>query len=202
MNAEQLRRIMPYAGPLIAVYLPHLTAASVEFGINSTKRQAAWIAQLAHESAQLAQVEENLYYSAAALMKTWPKRFPTMDIAAQYARQPQKIANFVYANRMGNGDEASGDGFKYRGSGLLQLTGKEMHAQAAQHFSIPLEEIGPWLRSPRGASRSAAWFWSERGCNALADKGAFIQISKLINGGTIGLADRLALTDKALEVFA
>lgn len=207
---EQLKRIMPYAGPRAAVYLPHLNAAMEEFGIDTTKRRAQFLTQFGHETAQLATMTENLNYSAAGLMKTWPKRFPSSTMAKQFANNPVKIANYVYASRMGNGPPESGDGWRYRGAGGFQLTGKVNHMQCAAHFGIPVEQVGDWLRTPEGACRSAAWFWKRAGCNAAADKGCIDTVSDLINlgrataaqGDAIGFKDRQAMTVVALEVLA
>jgi putative chitinase len=202
MTADDLKRILPYAGVLADVYLPHLNGAMQEFGILTQNQQAAFIAQIGHESAQLSAVSEGLRYTVAALMRVWPTRFPTVESAQPYSLNPEALANKVYANRMGNGDEASGDGFRYRGAGLIQLTGKDQHFSCALHFNIDPETVGDWLRSPRGAARSAAWYWSENGLNALANKGDIPGITRRINGGLHGLADRMALYQKAQEVLA
>jgi putative chitinase len=202
MTPAELRRILPLAGAAADVFAAPLTAAMERFEINTPARQAAFLAQVGHESAHLTQLSENLNYSESGLMKTWPARFPTSVIAEQYQRKPEKIANRVYANRMHNGDEASGDGWRYRGAGLIQLTGKENHLAAALYFDKPLEEIGDWLRTPEGASLSAAWFWKANGLNELADAGDQEAITRRINGGTLGLKDRIALFDRAQEVLA
>lgn len=202
MKPAELRRILPLAGARADTFAGPLTAAMERFEINTPARQAAFIAQIGHESAQLTRLTENLNYSCAGLMKTWPMRFPTSVIAEQYERQPEKIANRVYANRMGNGDEASGDGWAYRGSGAIQLTGKENHLACALYFDLPLEAVGDWLRSPEGASLSAAWFWKAHGCNELADAGDQEAITRRINGGTLGMQERVALFNRATEVLA
>lgn len=202
INLAQLKLIFPLAGDRVVPYYPHLLRAMDEFAISKTKeRVAAFLAQVGHESGEFRFVEENLNYSTNGLMKTWPARFPTQAIAAAYARRPEKIANKVYANRMGNGPESSGDGWRHRGAGLIQLTGKTNQGQAAQAFGIDLSEIGAWLRKPEGACRSAAWFWHKHGLNELADGGDFITITKRINGGLIGLTHRLALWENAKNVL-
>lgn len=209
MTPAQLQALFPvcrnteaFAGPM--------AAAMARFAINTPERQAAFLAQVGHESAQLTRTSENLNYSAEGLMKTWPSRFIGLEVANQYAHQPEKIANRVYANRMHNGDEASGDGFKYRGSGAVQLTGKENHLAAALYFDQDLDTISDWLRTPLGACLSAGWFWECAGCNEAADEGDFDKVSDLINigrktekeGDAIGYSDRLSLFHRAQKVLA
>lgn len=205
---DQLKEIMPgaKAAPL---FVAPLDAAMAEFGIVSESRIECFLAQIAHESGQLMAMQENLNYRAEGLMKTWPRRFPTLAIANQYAHQPEKIANKVYANRGGNGDEASGDGWRYRGAGLIGLTFHDNQEKCADHFGIDVRDVGDWLRTPEGACRSAAWFWSEHGCNELADARDFDGISDAINighkteqeGDAIGYSDRLAFLQIAKEVI-
>jgi putative chitinase len=160
------------------------------YNINTINRIAAFLAQTGHESLDFTVVVENLNYSTQGLRKTFKKYFPTDALAKQYARQPEKIANRVYANRMGNGSEASGDGWKYRGKGLIQLTGKSNHAEFAQFKNLELSHIVDYLLTPEGAFESACWFWSKRGLNPIADAGDVTRVTKLINGGTNGLRDR------------
>ena len=168
-----------------------LEAAMQEFSINTADRVAMFIAQVMHESGKLAFVSENLNYKAASLDAVFPKYFKNAGrSAAEYARQPEKIANVVYASRMGNGDTASGDGFRYRGRGLIQLTGKNNYSAMAGDMGITVEECALYLETPEGACESAAWFWHKNGLNALADKDDVTAVTKRINGGTIGLEDR------------
>lgn len=227
INLQQLMRIMPRAGGNVAIYVVWLNRAMAEFKISTPAHQAAFLAQFAHETGQLASVSENLNYSADGLANTWPVRFAKKDSADKYLtspsgrklpnekalalhRQPEKIANTVYANRMGNGDFTSGDGWRHRGAGGFQLTGKDNQRACAAHFGIPVEGIGDWLRTPEGACRSAAWFWMRAGCNALADAGNIDGISDVVNigrrteavGDAIGFADRLDLTNTARKVLA
>lgn len=153
-------------------------------------------------------IVENLNYSAQGLARTFGKYFSSKDAAA-YAKQPQKIANRAYANRMGNGDEASGDGWKHRGLGLIQVTGKQNQYAVADHFSISRDGIGEWLQTPEGAARSAAYYWQSNGLNELADEQDFRAISAKVNTGNantpenriIGWDDRLALYERALMVL-
>jgi len=195
----QAMKAMPGVERRIDSFLVAMNNSMAEFYITTPARQSTFLAQLAHETAQLEMLSENLNYSATGLMKTWPKRFPTLEFAAAYARQPVKIANCVYANRMGNGAPETGDGWRYRGAGAFQLTGKTNHLTCAAYFAIDADIIGEWLRTPEGAMRSAGRYWSYAGCNRLADEGKFDAICDLINigritatvGDSIGYADRL-----------
>ncbi|GGD00164.1 glycoside hydrolase family 19 protein [Undibacterium terreum] len=210
MNQQQLIAIMPLAGTRAALFLPTLVSAMAEFDIKSSARQAAFLAQIAHESGELARVEENLNYRAAGLCKTWPKRFPTLADAVPYEHQPEKIANKVYADRNGNGNEASGDGWRYRGAGLIQLTFKNNQAACAAYFGKPVDQIGDWLRTPEGACRSAGWFWKINNINTWADKGDFDGVCDAVNtghkteaiGDAIGYPERLAFWNVAKKVLA
>jgi putative chitinase len=172
-----------------------------EYEINTPKRLAAFIAQCAHESGNFRVLRENLNYKAASLMKTWPNRFPTMEIAKQYEKQPEKIANKVYANRMGNRDEASGDGWRYLGRGLIQLTGKENYQWFAASLEMDVEDLPEYMGTFEGAVQSAAFFWENNNLNACADKGDILNLTKKINGGTIGLEDRIKHFKHACEVL-
>lgn len=154
------------------------------------KRLAAFLAQIAHESGGFNFVQENLNYSAKGLMTTFRKYFPTEELAKQYERKPERIANRVYANRMGNGDENSGDGWKFRGRGLIQLTGRHNYTRFAEGLEMSLDDTVAYLETPAGAVSSAGWFWDNNDLNKFCDSGDFITLTKRINGGTIGLADR------------
>jgi putative chitinase len=171
------------------------------YEINTPARVASWLAQCAHESGYFRFLKENLNYKAASLRKVFPKYFPTDELAAQYANKPEKIANKVYANRMGNGDEASGDGFRYLGRGLIQLTGKNNYTIFAASIDTPLEEIPEYLQTFEGAVQSACWFWEQNNLNKFADSGDIVTMSKRINGGTIGMEDRLMKYEKCLKLF-
>lgn len=201
ITLEQLLTIMPQAKAVAGDYLDFLNGAMDEFEVNTPARQASFLSQVAQESAQLTCVVENLNYSAAALSGSWPAHFSQADAAA-YARQPERIANRAYANRGGNSDEASGDGWLYRGAGLIQLTFKDNQSKCAANFNIAPEAIGAWLRTPEGAARSAGWFWSTNGLNALADAGDQTAVTKRVNGGENGLAARLAVFNIAETVLA
>jgi putative chitinase len=172
-----------------------------DYDINTPERVAAFIAQSAHESGNFTALHENLNYRAVTLRKVFPKYFPTDDMAAQYAQQPERIANRVYASRMGNGPETSGDGFRYCGRGLIQLTGKSNYQAFADSLQMPVEEVPAFLATFEGAIQSACWFWESNNLNQYADSGDIVTMTKRINGGTIGLADRQAHYNHALEVF-
>lgn len=166
----------------IGAYTEVLTQTMERFNIVGVKRQAAFLAQVSHESGSLKHVEENLNYKAETLSRVWPKIFPP-DIAPQYAHNPEAIASRAYANRMGNGDELSGDGWKHRGAGLIQLTGKENQTKCGLYFKVPIDMVPEWLLTPYGASMSAGWFWGVfKGLNDLADREEFLKLSTKING--------------------
>lgn len=201
ISLEQVLKAVPDAKKLrVASFLPYLNAAMAEFGIDTPIRQAAFLAQVFHETGNLTRIEENLNYGAAGLRATWPSRFDQAT-AEKYARKPEMIANKVYANRMGNRDEASGDGWKYRGAGLIQLTGKDNQFACAMALNIDPTEISDWLKTEEGACRSAGWFWQQNNLNKWADKGDFDGVSDVINrgrkteavGDAIGYAHRESL---------
>ena len=171
-----------------------------KFEINTTKRQAAFLGQCGHESNNFRTLEENLNYSANALMRVWPSRFPDHDVAEKYANKPEKIANKVYAKRMGNTED--GDGWKYRGRGIIQLTGKDSYIRCGDAIGIDLVGFPDILLTEKYASLSAGWFWRKHGLNQLADLSDWVAITKRINGGIHGIDDRVARTNKALAVLA
>jgi putative chitinase len=180
-----------WLGPLEEVF--------VKYDISTPIRQAAFIGQCSHESANFKVLQENLNYSAEGLMKTWPSRFPTKEIADQYARQPAKIAGKVYNGRLGNTSEE--EAAKYLGRGLIQLTGKENYANCGSGISVDLLSDPTLLLDPRYAALSAGWFWNKKGLNALADASDIETMTKRINGGLLGLDDRKAKIAKALSVL-
>jgi putative chitinase len=171
-----------------------------KYQINTPKRQACFIGQCMHESGGFKFLRENLNYSAKALMNTWPSRFPDADIAEKYARQPEKIANKVYSGRMGNTED--GDGAKYIGRGLIQLTGKDNYRAFGEAIGEDLVANPQLVEEPRYAALSAGWFWNKRGLNALADAMDITTLTVRINGGRIGIDDRIAKINKALDVLA
>lgn len=172
------------------------------WGISTVRQKAGFIGQCGHECANFTKLEENLNYSAQGLMKIWPRRFPTLEVAQPYHRQPQKIANKVYANRMGNRDEASGDGWRFRGSGWLQLTGHSNFFHAGKAIGEDFVMKPELVRTPKYAALTAGWFWSTHGCNPLAEAGDWTALTKRINGGTIGLEDRVKHIREAINVLS
>jgi putative chitinase len=201
LTRARLQAVMPKAPP---GWRGPLNAAMKEWDIDSPERVAAFLAQVAHESSELRRLEENLNYSAARLRAVWPKRFPDDATATRYANDPERLANYVYAGRMGNGDAASGDGWKFRGRGLIQLTGRSNYVACKAALGLDVVRSPDLLREPLPAARSAGWFWKSRGLNELADADPedddeedFVAITSLINGGRTGLADRIAYWRKA-----
>lgn len=195
ITAEHLKKIMPHAA---ADFLDPLNAAMREFGIDTDLREAAFLAQAAHESEELTHLSENLNYSAASLRAVFPAHFEDTNDISSYARQPEKIANRVYANRLGNGDEASGDGWKYRGRGVFQITGKANYQECGDALGIDLVATPDLLAQPDAACRSAGWFWESRMLSPLADREDLSGITRRINGGLNGLADRMRYYRAAL----
>jgi len=188
MNLDKLKGHVPAS---VIAQIPFVVN---QYKINTALRLSHFLAQCGHESANFRAVKENLNYSAEGLTKTFKKYFPTLEVAKDYARQPEKIASKVYANRMGNGNETSKDGFKYLGRGFIQLTGKANYIEFDK--SVPEDIINnPELVATKYPLASAAWFWNKNGLNAIADKGAtdavITSITKRVNGGTIGLSDRI-----------
>jgi putative chitinase len=200
ITARQLLQIFPNAGPVAGVFVPALNDAMVRFKIEGLLRVAAFLAQVGHESGELRTVVENFNYSADGLIRTWPKRF-NLATAAAVARKPEQIANIVYASRMGNGPAVTGDGWRYRGRGLIQVTGWVNYQACGSALSLDLLTKPELLEQPVYAALSAAWFWSNNGLNELADAGQFETITRRINGGLNGQADRLKLWMKANEVL-
>lgn len=197
LTLEQLKQSVPNCEHPER-FLPHLNHYMINEGIITPPRKAHFLSQVAHESGDLNRLTENLNYSATALLNTFRKYFADRETAEKYARRPIDIANRVYANRMGNGPESSGDGWRYRGAGLIQLTGKNNHKAFADASGKPLAAIGDYLRSYEGAVHSAVWFWTQNGLNKLADQNDIMGITRRINGGYNGLQDR---TDKFRRII-
>lgn len=172
-----------------------------KYGITTPERVASFLSQCGHESGDFTTIIENLNYGSKGLMSTFKKYFPSKSLADSYERKPEKIANRVYASRMGNGPESSGDGWKYRGKGLIQLTGKNNHSNFAKAIDKPLDEVLSYLLTKEGALESACWFWKDNNINTPADACDTKQVTKLINGGTIGIEDRQMRFDNALTLF-
>ena len=183
-------------------WLDPLNETFDKYQINTPQRQACFLGQTLHESGNFKFTRENLNYSAKALMSTWPSRFPDMDTAMQYERQPEKIASKVYLGRMGN--ETPEEAAKYIGRGLIQVTGKEAYQHCGEALGVDLIANPELLEEPRYATLSAGWFWNKKGLNALADEGttnAFEVMTKRINGGLLGLDDRKSKMIEALKVL-
>lgn len=175
-----------------------------EYQITTLARVAQWLAQVGHESGDLKWTAENLNYGAKGLQGVFGKYFPTADLAQQYERQPQKIANRVYSSRMGNGDEASGDGWLFRGRGLIQVTGRSNYTACSQAlYGDPqiLQNDPDILSEPDGAVRSACWYWNSRKINAVADREDTKEATRLINGGSNGLQDRVDRYGKYKQIL-
>jgi putative chitinase len=180
-------------------WLEPLDATFQKYDISTPKRQAAFIGQCTVESANFTHLQENLNYSAQRLMQVWPSRFPYIIAAEPYAHNPEKLANFVYAGRMGNLED--GDGYTYRGRGLIQLTGREMYAKCGNSLGIDLIDNPDLLLTPQYAALSAGWFWNKHGLNLLADAQEYGTMTRRINGGTTALDERIAKITKALQVL-
>jgi putative chitinase len=207
ITLAQLVGIMP-RNRQPAAWIGVLNEALARFEINTTGRIAAFLAQIAHESAELNRLLENLNYSARGLMATWPRRFPLLELAQQFERKPERIANHVYANRLGNGDFASGDGWRYRGRGVIQLTGRGNYRAVGDAIGLPFETNPDLLLEPGPAALAAGYFWKSRGLNELADNRSdddddedFVSITVRINGGRAGLADRRRYWERAQAVL-
>lgn len=220
ITSQLLLQILPSAGQVAGVFAPVLNTAMNRYQVVGQKRIAAFIAQVGHESGQLTRLVENLNYSADGLANTWPNRYAEPDGKGGYlkvlvkdrqrnkpnalglslAGKPEQIANNVYAGRMGN--SAPGDGWKYRGRGLIQLTGKTNYRRCGEALGLDLLTQPELLEKPQHACMAAAWFWGSNGLNSLADKGDIETITQRINGGLTGLADRQAIYARALKVLA
>jgi putative chitinase len=197
---EQLKEMIP-RNPYVDQWYEALHEILPEYEITTPQRVAAFLAQCAHESGGFVFLKENLNYKAASLRRVFPKYFPDDATAAHYAGKPEMIANRVYANRMGNGDEASGDGWRFCGRGLIQLTGKNNYTFFAGSLDIPVEEASEYLQTFEGAVQSACFFWEQNKLNQWADAGDILTLTKRINGGTIGLEDRQKHYQHALHIF-
>jgi putative chitinase len=197
---EQLKEMIP-KNPYVDQWFEAISEILPEYEITTPQRVAAFLAQCAHESGGFVFLKENLNYKAASLRRVFPKYFPDDAIAAQYAGKGEMIANRVYANRMGNGPEESGDGFRYCGRGLIQLTGKNNYTFFAGSLDIPVEEASEYLQTFEGAVQSACFFWEQNKLNQWADAGDILTLTKRINGGTIGLEDRVKHYNHALHIF-
>ena len=203
LTLTQLQRIVPN-NPYVNKWHEVLSKLLPEYNINTPKRISAFLSQCVHESGEFTILVENLNYTLPTLRKVFPKYFPTDNVALLYINKPNKqeaIANRVYANRMGNGDEASGDGFRYRGRGLIQITGKNNYQAFADSVETDISMIPDYLETFEGAVQSACWFWESNNLNRFADVGDIVGLSKAINGGLNGLDSRLALYKKVSQII-
>ena len=202
ITEEQIKEAFPSAkDDIAAAIVDSIDILSTKYEINSPLRLAHFLAQCAHESGGFRVTEENLNYKAEGLVATFHKYFPDEDTAQEYAHNPEKIANRVYANRMGNGDENSGDGYHFRGHGLIQLTGRHNYTYMSQDFGVSLDEVVEFLATPKGAVESAGWFWNNSKVNSAADEDNCEAVTRKVNGGTIGLDEREANTAKFKEIL-
>ena len=203
LTKDQLKQLLP-RNPYIDYWYNALSQLLPDYEINTPQRIAAFMAQCAHESGGFTALKENLNYRWETLRRLFPKYFPSDDLAKAYANMPNKqeaIANRVYANRMGNGPEESGDGYRFCGRGLIQLTGRDNYTFFAGSLGISVEEASDYLATFEGAAQSACWFWETNSLNKWADAGDIKELTRRINGGYIGLEDRIKHYEHALHVL-
>jgi putative chitinase len=203
LTSGELARAVGCSVEIASIWLDPINGASAIYSISTPQRLACWLATIAHETSGLTRLQEDLNYSARRLVEVWPVRFgPGGRDPEEYARNPEKLANFVYANRMGNGDEDSGDGWRFIGRGPAQLTGRENYERCGTALGVQLWRFPDLLIEPPVGALSAGWYWSDRNLNPLADDGDFEGIVRKWNGGLVGLEDRLARLETARGVFA
>ena len=199
ITQQQLSSMLP-GNPYIEHWCEALNKILPDYEINTPARIAAFVAQTAHESGGYTALHENLNYKAESLCRVWPRYFNSGN-ANEYAHQPEKIANRAYGGRMGNGDEASGDGWKYCGRGLIQLTGKSNYQAFADSIETDISEIPAFLQTFEGAVQSACWFWEANNLNRWADADNIEKMTQIINGGQLGIEDRKRHYHHALQVL-
>jgi len=199
LTKEQLAQIIG-KNPYLDHWFDALSQALPDYEINTPQRIAAFLAQCAHESGNFNFIKENLNYKAESLVRVWPRYFNAGN-AAQYAHNQEKIANRAYAGRMGNGPEESGDGWKFCGRGLIQLTGRSNYQAFADSLEISIDDASEYLKTFEGCVQSACWFWEANNLNQYADSGDIVTMTKRINGGILGLDDRKEKYYKALQVL-
>lgn len=203
LTLNQLKQLLP-KNQHVSYWHHALEQLLPDYEINTPRRMAAFIAQCAHESGGFTTLKENLNYKPMSLRKLFPKYFDTDELAQQYCSKPNKqaaIANRIYANRMGNGDEASGDGYRFSGRGLIQLTGRATWQEFADSIETSLTDLDEYMQTFEGACQSACFFWESRKLNQCADTGDILTLTKKINGGTIGLEDRKKHYEHALHIL-
>jgi putative chitinase len=200
ITQQQLSAMLP-GNPYIEHWCEALNKILPDYEINTPARIASFIAQTAHESGGYTALHENLNYQAASLCRVWPSHFNAGN-ADQYAHNPERIANRAYSGRMGNGDEASGDGWRFCGRGLIQLTGKSNYQAFADSVQMSIDDVPAYLQTFEGAIQSACFFWENTNLNAVADTGDIEHMTKIINGGTLGLEDRSNRYLQAMQVLS
>jgi len=204
LTKNQLRQIIP-KNPYLDHWFDVLSKLLPDYDINTTERIAGFLAQCVHESNDFTALKENLNYKPASLIKIFHKYFPTIELANEYCAKPNKqeaIANRVYANRMGNGDEASGDGYRYCGRGAIQITGKDNYFWFAASIEITPEEASEYMQTFEGALQSACWFWETNNLNKVADAKDILKMTHIINGGEIGLDDRTQKFNSIIKILS
>ena len=199
LTQDQLAKIIP-GNPYVDHWYHALEQALPDYDINTPKRVASFLAQCAHESGEFRALKENLNYKAESLVRVWPRYFPDMATAQRYAHNQEMIANRAYANRMGNGPEESGDGWRFCGRGLIQLTGRNNYQAFADSIETNINDVPAYLATFEGAVQSACWFWESNNLNQYADAGDILTMTKKINGGTLGLDDRKKHYEHALQI--
>ena len=203
LTLNQLKQLLP-RNQHVSYWHHALEQLLPDYEINTPRRMAAFIAQCAHESGGFTTLKENLNYKPMSLRKLFPKYFDTDELAQQYCSKPNKqaaIANRIYANRMGNGDESSGDGYRFSGRGLIQLTGRATWQEFADRIETSLSDLDEFMQTFEGACQSACFFWESRKLNQYADAGDIVTLTRKINGGTIGLEDRKKHYEHALHIL-
>lgn len=203
LTKAQLKQVLP-KNPYIDQWYHALEQLLPDYDITSPQRMAAFLAQCSHESGGFMVLKENLNYKPAALTRLFHKYFPTEELAKEYCARPNKqeaIANRVYASRMGNGDESSGDGYRFCGRGLIQLTGRSNYQNFADSLEMNINDVPAYLATFEGAAQSACWFWETNKLNRFVDNNDFRGLTKAINGGFIGLQDREHHYAMALQTF-
>jgi len=199
LTKEQLGSIIG-RNPYLDHWYDALAQALPDYDINTPRRVAAFLAQCAHESGNFTAIQENLNYKAESLCRVWPRYFNPSN-ANEYAHHPEKIANRAYGGRMGNGPEESGDGWRFCGRGLIQLTGRSNYQAFADSIETDIGDLPAYLATFEGCVQSACWFWEANNLNQCADKGDILTMTKKINGGTLGLDDRTKHYNHALQVL-
>ena len=199
-DIDQLQQIIGN-NRYIQQWFDSLTKLLPNYDITSNERIAAFLAECCEESINFTAVSENLNYRPETLMRIWPHHFPTIEIANQYAHEQEKIANLVYANKIGNGNEASGDGWRFCGRGLIQLTGRENYQQFADSMGMDIEDVSEYLETFEGAIQGACFFWKRGNLNSLADQGEIDKITRVINPAGLGIDERRTIYENALKIL-